>query len=300
MKFFDIFSESWKNYKYNFPAILIIFFFLSIIPSIILSFIGLPMVNLSQQEVTKFYITNQGILYLTVSLALFFVSILMTACFVFLSLNAEKKLKAKEIFSGALKYWGRYILLIVFIYLIMFVLFIPALISTFVLLSKYDATLQTMAAASMNNLAILTMLLFVLGIILAIVFLVRRSLSIIVMMKEDKKVLASLKRSKELVAGKFWKLFGYFILLVIILILISFVFSFVGNLINGFTGNVIKDTSVTPVKTTLTTAGYYIALIFSLASSLVTTALSLFFLKNLYSALISENKAEIKTDKKKK
>ena len=106
-------------------------------------------------------------------------------------------------------------------------------------------------------------LLFLLLIVPGIIFLIYWTFASYILIWEDKSAWESMKRSKEIIKGKWWRTFSYMILLGIIIVAISFVFSipslFLGEKSSSFMGSVIVQLGM-----------------------FITTPLSLLFTKNLY------------------
>lgn len=129
-------------------------------------------------------------------------------------------------------------------------------------------------------LVIFLILLFVAFIIPGIIFMIFWTFGLLIFIKERKGVIGSLKASFYLVRGRWWKTFGYIILLQIILGLVSGVLSvpsIIMQLVSGFgsfTGNTVSP-------------GYFISFsfidfIFSTISYFITIPYGIFFVKNMY------------------
>lgn len=271
--FFENLGGSFKFFKENFKTILILTIILSIIPSLILTFIGLPMLDTSDQ--LSFYESNQGILYLILGVVFGIIGVLLSTSIMVMSFSA-KKIDYKTALSSASKYWISYILLGLTIMASIIILFIPSIISFYF-------------AFPLSNVPLI--LLGLVLLILPIYFIIKIILSPIVLIGENKNVIASIKRSFELTRGKFWRTLLYLFLLAIVLMLISMITGIIGGLINTLTGNItILTDATTGIQTAhLTATGLFIQQIFSLVASLITLPISLFFLKDYYSD-IKENK----------
>jgi len=109
----------------------------------------------------------------------------------------------------------------------------------------------------------LTILLIIPGIIFGVFW----SLSTFVFLKENKKILASLKRSKQLVRGRWWKTFGYFVLLLIFTILISIIWQ---GIVEIFLSEVISPILIS------------IKIILIFLPAVITAPFFILFYKNLY------------------
>ena len=266
-------GDSFKLFKSNFKTILILSIFLSIIPSLILSFIGLPMIDL--ENPLSFYSTNQGILYIVLGLVFNLLTALLATSIISISFSSKKQNYKTSLSLGS-KYWISYILLTIAIIIAVIILTIPAGIALYFGIPLANA------------------LLIILGLVLLLIpiyFMIKSSLAQIILVGENKGVFASIKTSLKITNKKFWKLVLYFILIGIILIAISLLFSLIGAFISTITGNIeiTADTTTGLQSALMNPAGLFIQQIFALAASLITFPIFLFFLKNLYSKF-KENK----------
>ena len=240
--FGDLFSKSWKEYKSSFGLFFKIFLLLSLIPSIILLVL------------TTFYILvgNPNIIgnlnaALISSIPLFisllvvlFLSIVMYISFIYVAVHKEAypRMTLGHVLKGSFSYFWSYIGLA----LLMFILLVP---------------------------------LYALFIIPGIIFSVYWSLSIFVLMRENTSIWQSMKRSKLIIKGRWWRVFGYSILIGLIMFLISAVFSTpkqIFTFINLFT---FSSGLGNPILIILLG-------IIALFSGLITTPLSMLFFKNFY------------------
>ena len=113
-------------------------------------------------------------------------------------------------------------------------------------------------------LIIFLFLLFLLLIIPGIIFLIYWLFAPYVLIAENKKIMESLKRSKEIVKGRWWHVFGYFLLFSIILGIILFILT----IPNFFLSSGILKLIINQVYT------------------LISVPLSLLFFRNFYYDLI--------------
>ncbi len=213
--FGDLFSETINEYGNKFLSILKIFLFLYVIPLIafmiiivillVIFFSGIslsefPMTDFSLVSITGFATSevsnvSTGLLLILIPIVI----ILFFALIYFLLLNAisillvgfsNEELPFSEIFRNARKYFWKYLGLT-----IVFFIFLLGL----------------------------SLLLIIPGII----FLVYWIFSNYILINEKTGIMQSLKRSKEIVKGRWWGVFGYFLLIIIIYMGSSIIISFI-------------------------------------------------------------------------
>ena len=266
--FFKLLKDSWDEYRINFPAILIIFILLSVIPALILAYVKIPAINFSLDETIAFLQTNKGILYQTLYLASMFISALMSSSLIILAFS--KKVNWKSAISSGSNFWGKYILLSIILVLLLIIPLIPLVLGLYIYTNL------------LIYLSILSLILYIPGIIFSLYFI----FSYYALISEKKSIIESMKSSFNIIKGKWWKTLGLLILLFIALAIISSLFSAIGSLINKLSGQVSYIENIVNAQTikqqVLTTAGFFITLIFSLAASLIAIPLKIFFLKNFY------------------
>ena len=124
--------------------------------------------------------------------------------------------------------------------------------------------------------------LFLLLIIPGIIFMIYWIFGSYVFLDEDKGILYSLKKSRQLVKGNWWKMFGYLILIMIILFIFAILIGIILALPILFSGNSIVYIAFDGISNLIVSLAFY-------------GFLTLFF-KNIY----LEWKGKSKTDKKKK
>jgi len=240
--FGDLFSKSWKEYKSSFGLFFKIFLLFSLIPSSILLVLTTFSILVGSPDIIgNLNATLVSFIPLFISfLVVLFLSIVMYISFIYISVHKEAypKMTLSHVLKGSFSYFWSYIGLA----LLMFILLVP---------------------------------LYVLFIIPGIIFSVYWSFSIFVLMRENTSIWQSMKRSKLIIKGRWWKVFGYSILIGLIMFLISAVFSAprkIFSFINLFTS--------------LSGLGYSILIILlgiiALFSGLITTPLSMLFFKNFY------------------
>jgi hypothetical protein len=191
----DLISESWKEYKENFPLFLKIFLLLGLLPSIlslVFQFFVGKNVDFGQ-FVSNGSFEGLGILIfgsLFISIAIFVFSLLMAVSYFYFAFYKEKhpKMTVSEAIKGGLTYFWKFLGL------------------SFVL-------------------GILLLLLYLLFIIPGIIFSVFWIFSFYVLMREGTSISESMKRSKLIVKGRWWTAFGYSFVFGLVIVLISLVFS---------------------------------------------------------------------------
>lgn len=190
MKFNEILKKSWNEYKENFTSIFIFMFVFSGIISIIMTVISIVWAY-SDEKVSQLvlnpYIINGELFYLpwyyfiiTSILSLLSVFLML---FVYAGLIGTVLRKSKYNYNDLVKNGDYYY----FKYL------------AFIIVS-----------------GIFLFFLFLLLIIPSIIFMVYWIFGSYVLYDEKKGIIDSLKRSKEIVKGKWWKVFGYLLLLLLI------------------------------------------------------------------------------------
>lgn len=244
--FGELLSHSWTEYKSNFKLIFKVFLILYIIPSLavtLFSIYGLAGIN----EKLSSAIETEGVSVvgtikeilaseipaLAIFAALLLVSIvlgiIMSVTFIhfFLNKKQSKPTTSGQAIKSASKYIGKYILLMIVV-----------------------------------SLALTG--LYMLFIIPGIIFMVYWIFAAYVLIGENKGVIDSMKRSKVIVRGRWWRVLGYYLLLLLVFVGIGLIFSIPGSILRAiFQSEIISS-------------------IFSLASYVITVPLGILFLKNFY------------------
>lgn len=264
-RFGKLLSCSWAEYKSNFNLIFKVFFILYIIPSLVVSLFilyGLSGVNEKLSAITategiSATAAVEAIKEIVLSeipiLAAFAVLILISAVLGFImsltlinfsfSLSLRKKQSKLKTTSQAIKAASKY-------------------------LGKYVLLMIVVSLALMG--------LYLLFIIPGIIFTIYWLFAAYILVGENKGVIDSIKRSKQVVRGRWWRVFGYYLLLMLVFMGISLIFSIPGSILRYiFQSEIIYN-------------------IFSLASYSITVPLGILFLKNFYLDL----KANLKATKK--
>jgi hypothetical protein len=211
--FAELFSESFSEYGNKFVSYLKVFVFLYLIPSIIyliaifglaISFIGFE--NISKladsiksssgmnpeiaKEIMKLLPLNFWLIFAALTLVMIIFSFLMQLSYLHIALSKKSKVSFSEAFRVAKKYFWRYV---------------------------------GFSIVTLFFLAVLFLLLIIPGII----FMVYWVFAVYILVGENKGILESLSASKKLVKGRWWKVFGFFLLIVILAIVVDATFSFV-------------------------------------------------------------------------
>ncbi len=208
--FGELFSDSFEEYKKKFIYFLKSFFYLQVIPALILGAIALILIIvLSLSGAFSFDVLNaevieQGsvslenfislplliiliIVFVILFLILFYFYLISSISYIYISfINTKKEIKFKTIFDESKRYFWKYFGLIIVM-------------------------------------SILLVLLFLLLIIPGVIFLVYWIFSTFILIREDTGIWGSMKRSKLIVKGKWWTVFGYSLLLLLLTCLSSLV-----------------------------------------------------------------------------
>jgi hypothetical protein len=252
MRFGELFGKSWQEYKSNFKVFLIIFLLLSVIPSVIYFVASIPLnlkfLNLTESGLSEMFSLMLQLKYVIPSIILgilmFLLGLLMSASFVYNSLYRKKEMSVRETLMGGKKYFWKY-----FLFSIVYFIFLG--------------------------------LLFLLFVIPGIIFLIFWMFASYILIGENKGILESLKISHDIVRGKWWRVFGYALLFMLIAIAISIGFSIVGGIINVIIGLpfLIKGATQSGFVYIITE---FVRTIANLGAGVITTPLAILFFKNFY------------------
>ena len=247
LRFGELFSKSWSEYKLNFKLFFQLFLWFSLVPTIIFSAIVIFFFNegLSSYSVVTLFSTFLP-LFILIGLITVILSVFMTLAMIYTAFYPKNKLKLGQAFKGGLAYFWRYIgLAIVLIFF----------------------------------LAVLFLLLIIPGII----FMVYWVFAFYILVRENTGIWESMKRSKAVVKGRWWKVFGFSLLMIIIVSLISFVFS-IPEIILGLVSAALSTALSTAGSAVLLESpwGVYLAGIVKAFGTLIATPLMILFFKNFY------------------
>lgn len=286
-EFGDILSDSWKDYKNNFNIFLKSSIFLYLIPTILLitivitfSFTILPQTEITPStntsEMTKNIIENSGFSLLGLFIIFSIVAITYFVFTFFFSLtifyttiyNKKNKMTFAQAFKGGAKYFWKLLGFLILLLLILFIVMIPMMISL-------------VFAFAFPLLGILLIILFLIaGFILYTWVGVLWVFTPIIIFTEKIGLVSSMKKSWTLVKGKWWRTFGYLLLISLILTGINFLIQIAINLIQA---PILMSSLFLNAQTTI-----IIGAIFIIISSFLTVLANIIgipFLKNFYISL---------------
>ena len=248
IKFGELLGKSWKEYRANFTFILKVFLVLAAIPALILFFnpnviyLNNSLKIGSVQQIRDLgAITISSILFLSLIANVF--SVLMKATFISAFMSKKTPEKASAAIREGLNYLLRLIGLIVITVL--------ALIPLYLLL-----------------------------IIPGIIFTVYWAFSAYVLIGEKRGIIESLRHSFYLVKGRWWRVFGYFLLIILTFICVALLIT-------------IPSFIITKLISLVSGKGIIYGLvseIISLGVALITTPLLIIFMKNFYTDLRARDK----------
>lgn len=213
--FGDIFSESLKEYGDKFVIFLKSFLILYLVPLIVFAIIifaimfavagpiptGNVVSNVASSSLTGFSFFNSlgagnagtiSLIVLAVVFLLIYVilTILLNISYVVIGFVKDKDVSFKTVFNMSRTYFWKYV---------------------------------GLSIVMMIVLAFLYLLLIIPGVIFTVYWL----FAVFVLVREKTGVFDSLRRSQRIVRGRWWKTFGYFLLLSLIVVLVSIVTNFI-------------------------------------------------------------------------
>ncbi len=299
MKFDELFSKSWGEYKNGFKTFFKIMFTLYFIPAIIVFILSsLLAFNLFgsmvpvQEDFGIAQISSELILFsggeIILSIINFIFMIWMIASLVYYSIYNKDKMNFKTSIVGGEKYFWKYfgygILLMLFIFLL---LIVPIIISMPFILAGF--TNQGYAILGV----LLMLVLFIIAIILLIKYMVLWVFGGYVLVGENKGVIESFKISSKMVRGRWWSVFGYMILLGLIFFAISMCFGIISSMISliftipymvgGFSEALVAGGEVNmQIPLTISLISGFIQQIIGFITNLIIIPLGILFVKNFY------------------
>lgn len=256
--FGSLFSQTWNEYKSNFKTMFKFLFLFFAIPLILITIVDFSWIfsNSAAYEIA----TNP------------------------LAIEEGVKMSSAYIVTGVL----------LGLFYIFFYFFTTAGITGMsVQKSKYKiAEITRMAKASwLRYLGFFIVTVFFLGLLYAlliipgIIFTIYWMFAVYIFFYEKEGILVSLKKSKQLVKGHWWKVFGYIILIILIVMVIQIILSLpttiIQNLINS--GSIINSTGYIVFTYLYQRVVGFISILMS--------AFSILFFKNFYFALKGKNQA---------
>ena len=290
----ELFSNSWKELKENFKSFLLILILLSFIPSLIFfvieifwlkDFLSLGFGSGLQPDSSQIIPLFTGPKFILLSLAfiaMIFIGNWLYTSLIYNSLYKKKKMSVGESLRGGKKYFWKF-------FGLMIIMLLVFSLPVFVLMGII-AGIVFLTQASGIGLIILFILLFsliLIGYFIFIIYLgVKWLFSPYALIGENKGIIDSLKESSKLVKGKWWRTFGYLILLVLIIIAISIVFSIPAMIINvilsiayGVSGQANPLSSGFSDYFVITSI---VSFIFNMLSQIIAVPFVVFFIKNFY------------------
>jgi hypothetical protein len=249
--FGELLSESLKEYRSNFKTILVIILLLAVLPGFIQFLLGLGIPNLEtlppEQAVEIF---SNPFFYgiVVVGLIAIVLGIFMSLSLISLGFNSKKKLSFGQSFSKGSKFFWKYLLLII----MMTIFLIP---------------------------------LFLLLIIPGIIFMTYWAFAMYVLVDQGKGVFGSLGESMNIVKGRWWRVLGYSILV----LLLYFVVALAIGIPFGIIGAIFAFTGTTAISEFMGTLAEWVI-------TLIVSPISILFYKNFYLELKG---SKVKSKKKK-
>jgi len=213
-RFRQLFNESLSEFGSKFKTILKSFLFIYFIPIFILGGILLAFMVVSYPGLVdgvssgvtafNFFQTGMSITFIifTILFAVVFVvlTLFLNISYIYIALSKKNNLSFSEIFGVARKFFWKYLCLTII-------------------------------------LVVFLIILYVLLIIPGIIFTVFWVFASFILIKENTSAWEAMKRSKQIVKGRWWGVFGFGLLLVIIAIIVSLIFDvipFVGSFVSNF------------------------------------------------------------------
>ncbi len=251
--FGELLSESWLEYKLNFNVIFKLFLYFVIIPGIVI--LGYQIYGMISLDTLSIDTENNpwGVFdkYTTYFISSLFISLIssLLSFLAYVSMTCGvlkgKKFSFNEAIDGGKSNYLRGI-------------------------------------GFMIVICIFIMLLLCLLIVPGIIFAVYWIFSFYIFIAEKKGIMESLKISHHLVKNKWWMTLGYSALLTLIIIGISLVFS-IPTLASGLFYAMIAFGKSLSINLIVTVSA--VGFLFSAAGQLITTPLSIIFMKNFYFAM---------------
>lgn len=230
--FGELFGLAWRDFSDNFNLSLKLGLLLYFIPQIIY-LLALYFI------VGSFDVNDANItkffnpIFLILILVLFLAGVLLSLVLVYAVLYNKKNLTLKSSIKQASKFYWKFLILSIVVGLALFGLFI-------------------------------------LFIIPGIIFMIYWLFACLILVNEKKGVIQSIKESKKIVRGKWWRAFGYWILLSLIIIGISIVIGMVTGLFNSILFNISVYAYVV------------VRALLGMLSTVIVSLLGIAFLKHFY------------------
>ena len=252
-----LFAETWKEYKLKLKLFLKIYFTFSVLIPIILLIIFGGLAAIAYNYEIMFLVYIFAFLGILAIIAIFVISGVAT---IYSALFAkDSKIKLSKVRNDSLKFFWRYLGLMVIMVLIAIVLIILAASSWSLVNFSYWTLLFSIP--------------FTIALIAFFAYLaVYWAFSGYIILDENAKVILSLRKSFKTVKGKWWRTFGFLILIGLIILAVYFVIGilnlfFLPLMILGGKGIIIYNV---------------ISIIIRVIASAFITPVSVIFIKNLY------------------
>jgi hypothetical protein len=250
--FGDLLSNSWNEYKLNFKVIFKLFLYFVIIPGIVLllfqiyGIYNLDILSVESEQNPFSVFAENSKHYITFLVLSLFIGLLSFLAYISITCGTLKGKKfsfSEALHEGKKNYWRSIGFLIV--------------------------------------LGIFLTLLFMLFVIPGIIFAVYWAFAYYVFLAEKKGIIDSLKDSYNMVKGKWWKTFGYCLLIMLVIFGISLIFAIPSSFLNliNFLETISGAGAVSKLGRVILGI---VSFVFSVAGQLITTPLLTIFMKNFY------------------
>ncbi|PIN73491.1 hypothetical protein COV20_04685 [Candidatus Woesearchaeota archaeon CG10_big_fil_rev_8_21_14_0_10_45_16] len=248
MRFGEVFSKSWKEYTSNWQFFAVIVLALVFIPNIIVSLVAIPvslqLSNIGQDlsEIFAILFSPMSMLVAIVGLISILLSIWASASMIYYSLSKKKNMSVKEALDGGRKYFWKYL--------------------------GYNIVQ-----------GFFVIMLFIAFIIPGIIFSVFWVFGPFILIGENKRILESLGESYRLVSGRWWKVLGWGLLFILMVIGVSFVVAMISFIITSLS-SLMWASLISPAAMMVTTN--IVSKTITLLTQFVVGPMSVLFLKNFY------------------
>lgn len=252
---------SWDNYRVNFKTILKAFIYFTLVPSMIAAAFGLSFFKGSIENalVSPFYSIPLIVMWVVFDLFLF-----VSLIYLFIFSKKKSVMSFKDAFNGGLDYFWKYIRLGFFLILLL----VP-----FILLGWLGYSWESVGFSNFITTLIATPILLL--VIPSVIFGVYWIFSPYIIMKKGLGAWQSAKQSKSFVKDKWWKIFGYAVVIYLLTWIVALPFETPDFIINLFVNTLTFIGPGSILLLVLTT-------VISSLSKLITYPISILFFKNLY------------------
>lgn len=280
--FGEIFGKSWGEYKNGFWTFLPILLIFSIIPG--------ALIGLASIYYQNFYLGDVSmlILFILLFVGVLLLELLATISIIYYSLYNKKRMSVRESLIGGKKYFWRYLGLILLMTLVIIGIMLIFVVSSGLFIIPVIGIL----------LGILVMLF---AICWMFYLLIKWAFGSYLLVGENKGIVESLKESSKIVKGRWWNVFGYLLLLGLIIAGISILFTLPTWIINSqitapYSDVLVRnDITVLPLNVQISTT-----MLNNLGDGIggiIIGPLSILFAKNLFLSLRKKKVAKKKVKK---